>query len=123
METPSAPKTPASAAKPLPQPRGALVSLKITGSQAAKIGLLDRWVIGRKKTVSRQKSRSTASERLKRVTSQLMLHAAQSNLSQRQFEKRADLSWRTLHRCRDGQVNPRDWLPKLEAALARLKAS
>jgi hypothetical protein len=123
MNPASAVMTPKSGANPLPRLQGALVSLKITGSQAAKIGLLDRWVIARKKTLSRQKNKTTVTDQVKRVADQILLHAEQENLSKRQFEKQAQLSWRTLHRCRDGQADARAWLPKLEAALSKLKAS
>lgn len=108
---------------PMNQPSEALVSLPITESQAAKIGLLERWQVARKKVVTRLQRKQDAEVRLKSVVEGLLERAEAERWSQRSLARRSGLSWSGWLRCRNSAVNARTWLPKLEAALKRLKPS
>jgi hypothetical protein len=107
------------------QPSDAIVSLPLTESQAAKIGLRDRWLLARKKILSRQRNKLDANARLQAAIEKLLRHAQiqPKEWSQRKLAKTVGLTWTSWRRCRSGKVNARHWLPKVEAALAKLKVS
>src|ERR1022692_668110 len=97
--------TPPTGSDPLNHPPDALVSLKLTLSQASKIGLGDRWQIARRKIVSRARNQADAKTRLQRSVQDL-LHQAQTNeWSQRRLARETGISWAGWIRCRTGKGN------------------
>lgn len=106
------------------QPSGALVSLPLDEAQARKIGLGGRWRTAMKKIISRRQRSDELADRLRTAIQTLLTHAAHQPepWSQRDLARWSGLRWASWRRCRDGQVNAKRWLPKLEAALDRLKS-
>lgn len=122
MHTPAAPKIAATGPNALAQPSARKVRLYFTESEAAQFGFLDRWLA----VLVRRERRALKSANMKQefaaLFSRLLAHAGRKEWSQRRLAKEIGLSWGGFRRCRDGTAEARRWLPKLQAAIARLKA-
>ena len=105
------------------QPSGARVRLSITKSEARKAGVLDRWQAAHERHEQKAQRRATAAVELHLSVLKLLQHAEAQEWSQRELARRAGLSWGAFRRCRDGQIDPTTWLPKLHAALSKLNPS
>ena len=117
--------TPEIGSDPMNQPPSAFVRLKLTESEAAILGRLREWQIARKKIATGDLHRLNFEARLRTAVARLLAHAAgqEEPWSQRRLAKECGLSWSGWVRCRTGCVRARRWLPKLEAAVARLNAA
>ncbi|HEY3762682.1 MAG TPA: hypothetical protein VGN23_13125 [Verrucomicrobiae bacterium] len=83
------------------------------------------WQAAWKKTADRRAKKLELMDRLRGAVSCLLDHAAwqPEPWSQRPLSKKIGIAWATWLRCRNGKVNARTWLPKLEAAIVRLNIS
>ncbi len=105
------------------QPSQARVRLALTESEAAKIGLLDRWIAARKRKTKRDARKVGVSMKLQAVLDQLETIARTEHWSQRKLAAKAGLPESTLRKIKRGQTDPRDYLPKLQSAVARLQSN
>jgi ribosome-binding protein aMBF1 (putative translation factor) len=119
----SAPLTLATAPKPVAQPRQALVTFRLTESQAAKLGFSDRWEAAMQKRRLREQKKMEAQTRLNASMSRLLEMARAQEWSHRQLAAKAMIPETTFRRILNSQVNPQVWVAKLETALSRLKQS
>lgn len=115
--------------KPLAQPSGAkparnyqlpksrISALRAEFSQTEPLPWLARLISEH----TAQRQRDQASVLLKQAVAQLLTLAHDEELSQRQLAQTVGLSWSSWRRIRAGQVDAIVWLPKLTAAMARLK--
>lgn len=123
MKPNSAPVSCEIAPKPVAQPSRSLVAFRLTESQAAKLGLRDRWLAAVKKREMRADKKRQAIDRLTEMVSRLLDRAQEEHWSQRQLAARIQIPETTFRRIRNGNVIAEEWLPKIEAALARLNMS
>ena len=112
--------TPATGSRLENQPPALTVSLPLTEAQADKIGLGDRWRTAAKKITTRQRSRADSKARLEAAIATLLQRAAREEWSQRELARKVQIPWTCFLRCRNGSVNPANWLPRIEAAAAKL---
>jgi hypothetical protein len=107
-------------ARALPRPLCARIRLAITESEAAKLGILDRWQAAQLRQAKRALKQAWLAGEFQRSVEALLQRAATEEWSQRKLAMRAGLSFRSWRRIRDRNVNPAAWLPKLRAALEGL---
>lgn len=106
------------------QPSRRSVRLCITESEAAKIGILDRWQAAWQRKAGRAAQKQAVSNRLQNVLKQLSELAQVEKWSQRKLAAKIGLPESTLRDLRKGQsAEPAAMIPKLESALARLTAN
>lgn len=123
MKPPSAPITPATAPKAVAQPLGARVTFRLTGSEAAKFGLLDRWRAAVERRRQREAQKRAALVQFAETVSSLLAKAAAAQWSQRQLAAKIGIPETTFRRIKNQKVKPLVWLPKVEAALASLNGT
>jgi ribosome-binding protein aMBF1 (putative translation factor) len=123
MQIHLATKSRASAPKAVAQPQDARVTFRLNQSQAAKIGLLDRWESAMRRRRPRDEKKRQAMTRLNESISRLLEMAKAEEWSQRQLAAKIAIPETTFRRLRSQNVNPLVWLPKVEAALLRLTVS
>lgn len=111
------------APKAVAQPQRAVVAFRFTESEAAKYGLLARWQSARQRRQRRDEKRRQAQDRLSSSISRLIAKAEAEQWSQRQLAAKIGVPETTFRRIRDQKVHPLTWLPRIEAALARLDAT
>jgi hypothetical protein len=70
--------------------------------------------------IQRQRDFNQGKTRIQSAIDRLAGWARQEELTDWQLARRAGLSWGTWRRLREGKVKHHDWLPVLEAAIARL---
>jgi hypothetical protein len=105
------------------RPQDAPVRLTITRPQAAKAGLLARYETVLHRREKRQAREVSIGNELDRLMWALVYFAKSNGLSRRKLLKLVGLSWGSWTRIRDGKVNAALWLPRLAAAVERLKPS
>lgn len=103
------------------QPFRPTVAFRLTESQAEKYGLGDRWRAALKRRQEIAARKASIQNQLQGAVLRLLAHAEAEQISQREMTRKAGLSWGSFRRCRDGKADPIIWLPKLEAAAARLQ--
>jgi len=96
---------------------------RMTESEAAKCGLLDRWEAAMKRRQEREEKKRRIQKLLDKAITQLLEKARAEEWSQRQLAAKIAIPETTFRRIRDRRVNPLAWLAKIEAALSKLKAS
>jgi hypothetical protein len=99
---------------------GDTARLSITESQAAKIGILDRWQAAHRRNQLRAQKKTAAATELNRAVQTLLQHAESEQWSQRRMAREVGLSWGGWLRCRDGKANPIKWLPRILSAVNRV---
>jgi hypothetical protein len=105
------------------RPQDAPVRLTITRPQAAKAGLLARYESVMRQREERQAREVSVGKELDRLISALIDFAKSNGLSRRKLLKLAGVSLGSWIRIRDRKVNAIAWLPRLAAAVERLKPS
>jgi ribosome-binding protein aMBF1 (putative translation factor) len=123
MKPASALLTRVTAANALPRPLEARARLAITESEAAKIGILDRWRAAMDRRQERQAKKITTTTHLNDCLADLLRKAQAEGWSQRQLALKIEIPDRTFRRIRKQQIDASVWLPKLTAALERLNRS
>jgi ribosome-binding protein aMBF1 (putative translation factor) len=103
--------------------REARASLWFTESEASKFGFLERWRVAFQKREALAAEKRRARALFNESVSSLFARAQAGHWSQRRLAAKLAIPETTLRRIRDGKVNPRAWLPKLQAALNRLTPS
>lgn len=110
----------ATAPNAVARPSGARVALKITESEAARCGLLDRWQAAMQRRRKREQKIKQVLALLNGFISRLLAKAKTEEWSQRELAAKIGIPETTFRRIRGHAVNPLVWLPKIEAAAARL---
>ena len=113
LTLPTAPNAVAQTGEPL-------VAFRLTQSEAAKHGLLERWQAAMKRRAKRTQKKQTAFLRLNESLVKLLARAETEEWSQRKLAEKIGIPETTFRRIRANQVNPFVWLPKIESAAFRL---
>ncbi|MDE2098223.1 MAG: hypothetical protein KGL39_13290 [Patescibacteria group bacterium] len=114
---PSATLTPESGSRALNQPSCALVRLKITESQAAKIGILREWrrIYRRREHILAR--RMQFQTELAALLQQLNLLIQREEWSEREMQKHTGLNRSAWRRIRSGRLSGRKAISRLKTAL------
>lgn len=97
------------------------VRLLLTEAEAEKAGLLDRFNAVLRRREARARRNETIEQRLHALLAEMENLAEHRDWSCNQLLTKTGLSWGTWLRLKKGQADARHWLPRLRAALERLR--
>jgi ribosome-binding protein aMBF1 (putative translation factor) len=99
------------------------VRLFLTEAEAEKIGRGVEWRRRLAELERRRRRQQSRFDALQASLDRLLEYAAAEELSRRKLAVKIGIPESSLRKIGSGRVNPSDWLPRLEAALAKLKLS